>query len=67
MFFYYYVKLVCYCRKRSSQGKPVGAARAEVLILLCVQMRQEVFKLSSHRNVALAIRFGVFLNILTPN
>ena len=61
MFFYYYLKFVRDCRKH------MGASRAEVLILLCVQMRQKVFKLSSHRNVALAICFGVFLNILTPN
>lgn len=67
MFFYYYLKCVCCCRKHPSQGKDMGIAGAQGLFLLCVQMRQEVCKRTSHRKAALVICSVVSLNILTPN
>lgn len=45
----------------------MGTAGAGGLFLLCVQMRQEVYKHASSKKVALVICFAVFLNILTPN
>lgn len=67
MFFYYYLKFLCCCRKHPSQGKNMGTAGAKVLFLLCVQMSEEVYKLASYRKIALAFCFVVFLNILAPN
>lgn len=44
----------------------MDAARKQAPVMLCVRMRPEVYKLPSHRNVALAVGFAGFLNILTP-
>ena len=67
MFFYYYLKCVCYCRKHPSQGKNMGTARAKVLFLLRVQMRQKVCKHASYRKAALVICLVVHLNSLILN